>query len=169
MDPLLEDSLRRPRFSRARRPPSRVEVWAKSPIVAYRMGLTGTYALTIYFGISGLIAGIPAFDLTAPDGYVSVWAALVIVGAIVATIGSIHSEAPLNPDGPTSLQKVFRNIELTGAWLLAITIGSYAAVLLVLAYSGGDADLAAAGAGFIVLGSTPFWRMVWLMAQLGRR
>lgn len=156
--------------ARAQRRRSRVERWALSPISGYRVGLTGTYALTIYFGISGLVAGIPAFDLTAPSGFVTPWAIMVIIGALAAAVGSIHSESPVAASGLTRLQRVSRNVELIGTWLLFVTISSYAGVVLLLAYFiDPNGDRAAGGAGLIALGSVPFWRMVWLMAQLGRR
>lgn len=170
MDPILEHSLPRPRRSWRERRPSRVERWAKYPIVAYRAALTGTYALTIYFGVAGFAAGVPAINETAPRGFVWAWASIVIIGSVIATVGSLQSERAPGADGlPGRLQKVFRNIELVGSWLLFIALGSYAAVLTILAYGAGDIDRIAAAAGFTVLGATPFGRMVWLMAQLGRR
>lgn len=161
MDPILEDTGRPPydriRLLRIPREPTRFERWAWSPILAYRLGLTLGYLTTIYFGISAFIAGIPAFQITAPEGWTPIWSAILIVGGIIATAGSIA-------DG-----HVFRRVELVGAWTLFLTLGGYAVVLLILAYGSGDAGRAAVGAGFVWLGVQPGVRMLWLMSQLGRK
>lgn len=136
---------------------TRFELWAWSPITAFRLGLTATYLATIYFGISALIAGIPAFNLTAPNGWTPIWASLVTLGAMVGAIGSISD------------RHLFRRLELGGAWTLFVTIGIYAVVLLLLAYGAGDPNRAAVGAVLVVCGVTPAVRMVWLMSQLGRK
>lgn len=149
-----------PRPSRLRQQPrklSRFEVWAWSPITAYRIGLTLAYVAAIYFGVSAFIAGIPAFELTAPRGWTPIWAALVVLGAGTAAIGSV-SDA-----------KTFRRVELAGAWTLFLTLAVYATVLLFLAYGQGDAGRAAVGAGFVAVGVPPGVRMLWLMSQLGRK
>lgn len=163
VDPLLEETGPRPRgrdrvsLLRQPRQPTRFERWAWSPIIAYRIGLTLGYITTIYFGVSAFIAGIPAFTITAPYGWTPVWASVLVLGGMVASFGSIT-------DG-----HAFRRIELVGAWALFLTLGGYAAVLLVLAYGAGDASRAAVGAGFVALGIQPGVRMLWLMSQLGRK
>ena len=136
---------------------SRFERWALSPVEAYRVGLTITYIATIYFGISAFIAGVPVFELTAPRGWTPIWALVVILGGIAGTFGTFGDS------------KLFTRVELGGAWALFIALGTYAGVLLFIAYGTGDVDRAAAGAGFVVLGATPGVRLLWLMAQAHRR
>lgn len=135
---------------------TRFEVWAWSPIAAFRVGLTTTYLATIYFGISALIAGVPTFNILAPNGWTPIWAGVLVLGAMVGSIGSISDS------------HLFRRIELGGAWALFVTIGIYAVCLLILAYAHGDTNRAAAGSGFVVLATAPGVRMLWLMSQLGR-
>lgn len=161
MDPLLEQTspwVRRRRTQR--RAPSRFEVWAWSPIVAFRIGLTLGYAAMVYFGVSGFIAGVPAFTLTAPDSWTPIWSGVLVLGGVLGAFGSIGDTMRL------------RMIELAGSWLLFLTVGSYAAILLILAYGvigEPDLDRATGGAGLLALGVQPFVRMLWLMSQLGRK
>jgi len=156
--PSIYDTIQRPpKPPRLKRSPSRFERWAWSPITAFRIGLTLGYIGAVYFGISAFIAGVPAFVITAPDGWTPIWAGLLIVGGIVATFGSLSDS------------KVFRRVELGGAWALFLTLGVYSSVLLALAYGSGDASRAAVGAGFVALGIQPGVRMLWLMAQAGRQ
>jgi hypothetical protein len=136
---------------------SRFERWAWSPITAFRIGLTLGYIGAVYFGISAFIAGVPAFVITAPYGWTPVWAALLVLGGVVAVFGSLSDS------------RRFRNVELAGAWALFLTLGVYSAVLLALAYGTADANRAAVGAGFVALGIQPGVRMLWLMSQLGRK
>lgn len=162
LDPLLEQSAQHtPRaLARARRrdprTPTRFERWAWSPILAFRIGLTVGYLATVYFGVSAFIAGIPAFVITAPEGWTPIWATVLVIGGGVGAIGSVSDHKP------------WSRIELAGSWALFLTLGSYATVLLFLAYGNGDASRAAVGAGFVALGVQPAIRMVWLMSQLGR-
>jgi hypothetical protein len=160
MDSILEETIPPLHFRRRPKAPrglSRFERWAWSPITAYRVGLTLGYLATVYFGTSAFIAGVPAFQLTAPSGWTPIWASVLIIGGVVATIGSASSE------------KAFERTELVGAWALFLTLGCYAATLLWLAYSEGDSNRAAAGAGFVALGVAPGVRLLWLMSQLGRK
>lgn len=154
MDPILEQTGSRVAHRRA---PSRFERWAWSPISAYRVGLTLGYLATIYFGVSAFIAGVPAFQIAAPSGWTPIWSTVLVLGGAVAAIGSASSS------------RLFERIELGGAWALFLTLGGYAATLLYLAYSEGDANRAAAGAGFVALGVAPGVRLLWLMSQLGRK
>jgi len=161
MDPILEETFPPPSLrGRRPRPPrelSRFERWAWSPITAYRVGLTLGYLSMIYFGTSAFIAGVPAFQITAPTGWTPIWASVLVIGGLGAAIGSTNST------------KLFERIELCGAWALFLTLSGYAATLLWLAYSDGDSNRAAAGAGFVALGIPPGVRLLWLMSQLGRK
>lgn len=160
MDPLLEDSIpankARNLAASMRRPrtPTRFEVWAFSPILAFRIGLTVAYVAMVYFGVSAFVAGIPAFTETAPHWWTPAWAAAVSVGGAIATIGSAHSS------------RMFEHFELAGTTILFVTLGTYSAVLHVLAYGDGDSSRVAVAAGFFALGAIPGIRMLWLMSRL---
>lgn len=143
--------------SKEPRIPTRFERWAWSPISAYRLGLTLSYIGIVYFGVSAFIAGIPAFTIAAPEGWTPVWAAVLVIGGAAASIGSVTGT------------KLFERIETLGAWGLFLTLGTYAATLLSLAYGGGDVTRAAAGAGFTALAIPVFVRLLWLMSQFGRK
>ena len=150
--PDLYNTLVRPKGTR--RYPSRFERWAWSEIPAYRLGLTLGYIGLIYFGVSAFIAGVPAFVLAAPQGWTPIWATVLVIGSIVASIGSVAST------------KRFRALELTGTWSIFLTIAVYAATLLFIAYGTGDTSRAAVGSGFVVLSIAPGVRMLWLMARV---
>ena len=139
------------------RQPTRFERWAWSPISAYRLGLTLGYVAMVYFGVQSFIAGVPAFAIAAPEGWTPVWALILIGGGVAAAIGSAASS------------KVFERVETVGAWILMLTLGTYALTLLWIAYGIGDQSRAAVGAGFIALGVQPLVRLLWLMSQLGRK
>jgi uncharacterized membrane protein YhdT len=143
--------------SREPREPTRFERWAWSPISAYRLGLTLSYIAMVYFGVQAFIAGVPAFIIAAPEGWTPIWASILVLGGIVATIGSAGSS------------KRFERVETWGAWALFLTLATYAITLLVLAYGNGDNSRAAVGAGFVALGIMPLVRLLWLMSQLGRK
>lgn len=140
-----------------RRMPTRFEVWAWSPVISFQVGLTATYVAMIYFGVSAFIAEVPAFRDTAPDGWSIYWATALVIGSIFASFGSI------------SRMKWFERAELFGATLISLTVGSYAAVTLFLAYIVGDADRATSGAGFVVLAIPTLVRMMWLASQSLRK
>lgn len=139
------------------RRPTRFERWAWSPISAYRLGLTLGYIAMVYFGVQSFIAGVPAFVIAAPEGWTPIWACALTLAGIGAAIGSAGSS------------KGLETIELAGACILFLTLGTYAATLLWIAYGIGDQSRAAVGSGFVALGVQPFVRMLWLMAQLGRK
>ena len=156
--PSVYDTIQRPpKLKRSPRSPSALERWAWSPITAFRIGLTLTYIGALYFGVSAFIAGVPAFLQAAPDGWTPPWAAVLSLSSILAAVGSAADSKP------------FRLMELIGSWALFICLGVYAIVLLFIAYHDGDATRAAVGAGFVALGIQPGVRMLWLMAQIGRK
>lgn len=166
---LLEDTLpHRPAQSRKPRPlPSKPKfaisrvfiTWSRSQVAAYRLGLVLGYLGMLYFGASALVVGIPAFEFTTPEGWTPIWAGAVILGGLVAAIGAIRAgEEPITRD-----VRIFNWIELVGAVLLFLTLGGYAAVLLVIGYGYGDAGRSVVGAGFVVLGIPPAVRMIWLI------
>ena len=136
---------------------SKFEIWAWSPVISFQVGLTAGYLAMIYFGVSAWLAQIPAFRHTAPNGWSIWWAIALTFGAILASIGSV------------SRQRWFEVAELVGSALITLTVGSYAAVLLFLAYAGHIVGQAAAGAGFVVLTVPVLVRMLWLASQSLRK
>lgn len=158
---LLEQTLPPRQYRRGPRPKknSMFSNWAKSQVAAYRVGLMLTYIGTIYFGTSAFVAGIPAFTITAPEGWTPVWASAVVAGGLISAVGSIRA----GTEPVTREVRVFNRVELLGSILLFLTLGSYAAVLLTLGYLFGDTNRIAVGAGFVALGVHPAVRMVWLL------
>lgn len=136
---------------------TRFEVWAWSPVISFQIGLTAGYLAMIYLGVTAFIAHIPAFAITAPDGWTSFWAIALVLGGILGSVGSV------------SRHKVFETLELIGSLLITLTVGSYAAVLLFLAYVLGETGRAAVGAGFVVLTVPVLVRMLWLASQSLRK
>jgi hypothetical protein len=108
----------------------------------------------MYFGVSALIAGVPAFDLTAPEGWTPIWASLLILAG------------PLGLLGIASDTTRARASELVAATILSVTLFTYAGTLLFLGYIIGDVGRVAAGAGFAWLTTGPLIRMFWLIAQV---
>lgn len=155
VDPLLEQTAQRPRRPRRLpRVPSRLEAWAWSEIPAYRLGLFLGYVVLVYIGVSALIAGVPIFDLTAPEGYVVFWGPALALSGIAGAAGSIR-------DTPR-----YRAIELPGAWIASVLLVGYAGPLLTVAYGTGDPNRAAIGAVLVGLTIPPVIRMLWLQAKV---
>lgn len=142
---------------RQKRRLTRFEVWAWSPIKSFQVGLTTGYVALIFFGISALISEPTSLGWTSPHGWTSGWAWATVLGAAIATIGSV------------SRAKWFERSETVGASLLSLTIGSYALLLLFLAYGMGDSSKIAMGAGFTALAVPTIVRTMWLYSQLLRR
>ena len=132
-------------------------VWAWSPVIAFQIGLTTFYLALVYFGISGMISSPPSFDTTVPEWFVGYWALALIVGGAVAAAGSV------------SRSTWFERAETLGSFLLTLTVGSYALIVLWLAYGTGDVDRVAGGAGFVALSVWPLTRFMWLVSQLLRK
>ena len=137
--------------------PTRFELWAWSRVIAYRIGLTLTYGWAIFIGVNAFFAGIPIFRSTAPDGWAQGWAVVVVIGAIVATVGTFKDE------------RKYEIVEMVGASALFALFLSYGILLLFAAYFGGDADRATVGAFVLGAGVSPGVRVAWLISQLGLR
>lgn len=133
--------------------------WASSQVAAYRVGLVLGYIAMMYFGAQAFYAGIPTFTFTTPEGYTPIWATAVVLGGLIGGIGSTKAGAePLTP-----IIKRYNMIELVGSVLLFLTLGTYAALLLVIGYGYGDAGRSSIGAGFVALGIPATVRMLWLI------
>lgn len=167
IDDILQNTLTRPRSVNPPTPARRKPVslafkeWASSQVAAYRVGLVLGYLAMMYFGGQAFYAGIPTFTFTTPYGWTPIWAGAVVIGGFVGGIGAIRAgEEPVR-----RLTKVFNGIELSGAILLFLTLGTYAAILLVIGYGYGDPGRQSIGSGFVALGVPPFIRMIWLLLR----
>lgn len=167
IDASLEHSFTRPASVKPPTPPTRKPLglsfkeWAGSQVAAYRIGLVLGYLAMMYFGGQAFYAGIPTFTFTTPEGFTPIWATAVVLGGLIGAIGGIRAGTE-----PTTKQvRVFNGIELTGSILLFLTLGTYAAVLLVIGYGYGDAARSSIGAGFVALGVPHFIRMLWLILR----
>ena len=167
LDALLENTVPRPRSVAPPTPAVRrpfgvaFRSWASSQVSAYRVGLVLGYFAMTFFGASAFIAGIPTFKFTTPEGFTPIWAAAVVLGGLIGSIGSLRA----GTEPATKEVRVFNGIELTGAILLFITLGTYAIILLIIGYGfygPPDAGRSSIGAGFIALGVHPTVRMLWL-------
>lgn len=162
---LLEQSFVRPRSvhpptGHVRQPiGASFKKWAASQVAAYRVGLVLSYFAMMYFGASAVVAGIPVFTFTAPEGYTPIWGSAVILGGLVASIGSLKA----GTEPVTKEIKVFNRIELVGSMLLFLTLGTYAVTLLIIGYGYADPGRASVGSGFVALGVGPTVRMMWLI------
>jgi hypothetical protein len=165
IDTLLENTVPRPAPAHAPTPPARkpfnlsFREWASSQVAAYRVGLLLSYLSMMYFGGTSFYAGIPTFQFTTPEGWTPIWATGVVIGGFVGAIGSLKAGAePL-----TKSVRRFNRTELTGAILLFLTLGTYAAILLTVGYGYGDPGRTSIGSGFVALGVAPAIRMIWLI------
>jgi hypothetical protein len=111
----------------------------------------------IYFGVSALIASVPSFVIAAPDGWTIFWAIALTLGGAIGALGSV------------ARLKIFERLELIGASLVTLTVGSYALILLFLAYFLGDAGRASSGAGMVALTAPILVRTLWLASQTLRK
>lgn len=163
LDELLGTTL--PRSSPARRPAPEplfprgwFAQWARSQVATYRTGLVLTYLFMIYFGYSCLTAGVPVFDIAAPEGWTPIWAPMVMIGGLIAACGAVRAGSePVTPQ-----VRFFNWVELVGSTILFLTLFVYAGSLLVLGYVFHDDGRVAVGSGFVALGVHPAIRMAWL-------
>lgn len=143
------------REARRRRPPSRFERWAWSPIVILRVALVSTYLLYIYAGVIAVIAGVPVFSLTAPEGYATVWGVLMCTAALVCAIG-----------GVTERWQVW---ERWASLALSALMLAYVGGLNGVAFLAGDINRMFIGGIAAIALVLPVCRFVYLASQAGRR
>jgi hypothetical protein len=136
------------------RRPSRLEVWAWGPVIVLRAALVATYLLYCYLSAIAFVAGIPAFDLTSPPGYTSVWAFVMGTGAVVAAVGSLTDR--------------WQRFEKWGALAVFATMLGWVGTLHVLGFASGDVKRQAVAAGLTIALVLPFVRFVYLAAQSGK-
>jgi energy-converting hydrogenase Eha subunit E len=135
--------------------------WARSQVAAYRIGMVLMYLAIIYFGGTSFSFGVPLWEIAAPIGWSKIWAAVVMVGGLVAAIGATRAgDEPL-----TQTIRVFNRVELVGAVLLFLALSSYSMSLLYYGYLLHDDARATVGSGFFALGIHPAARMTWLLLR----
>jgi hypothetical protein len=161
----MRAAARRAAVRRARQEPHPAWAWAWGSILAFRITLTLYYAFLVYFGGAAFTAGLPAFRDTAPPWWETCVAIAVTVGGVLATIGSVRAGG----DPGRRALGVFEVLEMVGTLLVFVFLFSYAGVLHVLAYVAGDVDRIAAAAGYTGLITPAVGRLMWLVAQLGKR
>lgn len=135
-------------------PQSRLAIWVWSPIIVLRVGLVAIYLLYVYASVIAFVAGVPIFDLTTPQGYTPIWAALLGASAVASAVGSITDR----------WQKVERWATLVLSALLIAYIGG----LNIAAWGEGDLSRMFVGGIAIIAGILPVARFVYLAAQSGK-
>lgn len=141
----------------------RIRRWAASPVAAYRLGLMIGYWAMMLVGGSAITFGIPVFDRTTPDGWTPIWGTIVIISGLVAAVGSLRAGTSVEEGKSLKEVKLFNYIEMAGAIGLFLTLGTLAALLLILAYGYGYSEDATRGAAFVALGVQPAVRLLWLL------
>lgn len=137
------------------RVPSRFETWAWSPIIVLRIALVATYLLYIYFGIISVIAGIPVFTLTAPEGYASIWGTLLAIAAVVSAIGAVDDR--------------WNRIERWASLVLSSLMLAYVAAINLVAFVSHDVNRQAVGAAVTIGFVLPVCRFIYLASLAGKK
>lgn len=166
MDPILEETVTRaPRTleqsrkawdtrEQSKRGANWLSRWAWTELPAYRLSLLLGYTFTVYFGVSALIAGVPAFTTAAPEGWTLIWATLLVIAGPVGLFGTLR-ETPR-----------FRKIELWASVVQSGALFVYAGTVLFIAYSAGDDQRVTSGAALAWLASLQIVRMIKLIAEV---
>lgn len=136
-------------------PRSRIAVWAWGPVVVLRVALVAVYLGYVYASVIAFIAGVPVFRLTAPDGYTSIWAALLGVSAILSAIGSVTDR--------------WQQLEKWASLGLASMMLAYVGALNGIGFVEGDLNRQFVGAIAFIAFILPAVRFVYLAAQSGKR
>lgn len=136
-------------------PKSKFGIWFWSPVIVLRVALFGTYLLYVYAAIIAFRAGIPIFNLTAPDGYTSVWAVLLGVSATVCSVGSLTDR--------------WQRLEKWAVAVLASLLLAYIGGLNLVGFVEQDLDRQFVGAIALIAGVLPITRYVYLAAQTGKK
>jgi hypothetical protein len=142
--------------SRARkREQTAFEVWFWSPVLVMRVSVVIIYMLYVYGAVIAFIAGIPIFNLLAPEGYTSVWALLLMPAAVLAAIGSLAQR--------------WETLEKWAALALTALQSPYVIGVNVVGYAGGDLSRQYVGVISVIAIVLPAVRFVWLASQSGKK
>lgn len=134
---------------------TRIKHWAWTGILVPRWAFIIQYLLFVYWGFMAMLAGIPAFDITAPPGWATVWGSIMVVAGGVSAYCVTRA----------NLEKV----ERWSVGVLCILSMTYIGSLNVLAYASGNANYQALAAGISLLFVFPLARFLYLAAQAGKR
>lgn len=136
-------------------PRTRVGMWAWSPVVVLRVSLASTYMLWLFASIIAFFAGVPVFNLTAPEGYTSIWAVLLGISAFVSAIGSTTDR--------------WQQLEKWASLSLSAMLLAYVGGMNFVGWLEGDLDRQFVGAVAIIASILPVTRFVYLAAQTGKK
>ena len=139
------------------RKPSRLEVWARSPIIILRAALVLTYALCVWLGVVSWISIVPVFEITAPDWFQALWSMSLAVGGSLACVGSVHDS------------KLFRWVELVGAVAVLSASVAYAVSLHWVGFGQGDITRQVGAVAVTIITVLPGCRVFWLLGKLGTK
>lgn len=140
--------------------------WSRSQVAGYRVELVARYVSVMFFGITAIRAGIPIFQLTTPDpyGWATVAGVAILSGGLIAGIGATRAgEEPAR-----SIVRIFNWVEFVGAAILTLSLGVYAASLLVYGVHYDDLGRQTIGTAMAALATGPAVRMVWLIFRPAR-
>lgn len=126
-----------------------------APIIVPRWMLTAKYALFVALGVVAGIAGIPTLSLTTWEGYTTIWAVLLAVGAAVAAVGSLRVRC--------------EPAEAAGATVVVALLSAYAIGAMVLAVGSADSGRAALAIVLLIVTLLPAVRAVPLLLRVGVR
>lgn len=164
MDDTTLRVIRAAKRARKARTPNSFTKWAGEPVVIVRAGLVADYAINVYVAIMAVTAGVPVFSLTTPDGWTTVWATLLIIASVIATV-CISSDAP----AAAAMRPKWRVVEFVSTGAVWVFTGSYAAALHILGFVSQDDNRQTAAAVSLGLVVLPLFRWVYLTWRLGRR
>lgn len=136
------------------RPHSRFHAWAWSPVIVLRIALVITYLLYIYLGIVSMLSGIPIFTLTAPEGYTTIWGALLALAAVFSAVGAIDDR--------------WQRWERWASLMLSSLMFAYVGAINLVAFLTGDVNRQAVGAAVTIGLVLPVCRFFYLAAQAGK-
>lgn len=134
---------------------TRIKHWAWTGIVIPRWALVLKYLIFVYWGYWAIVAGIPAFDITAPPGWAVIWGSLMVLSGAISAIAATRLD----------LEKIER---WSVGFLLVLVLG-YIGSLNVLAYSSNLANYQALAAGITGLFVLPLARFFYLASQAGKK
>lgn len=132
-----------------------LEQWAWSPVIVLRIALVIVYLLYVYGSVIAFLAGIPIFTLLTPEGYTSVWAALMMPAALVAAVGSLA-------------ERWEQRIEKWAALVLTALMSAYVIGVNAVGFASGDLDRQFVGVIALIAIVLPATRFVYLASQSGK-
>lgn len=136
-------------------PQGKLAIWVWSPIIVLRVGLVAIYLLYVYASVIAFLAGVPIFDLTTPQGYTPIWAALLGASAVASAIGSITDR--------------WQKVERWATLVLSAMLLTYIVPMNVVGFLEQDASRQFVGVIAMIAGVMPIVRFVYLAAQSGKK